>query len=164
MQRYNDYIRLTREYLENFREFEVAAENLAAEIQTTNEIHEAEVAAPISNYSGLPGGGSGELTTVENFAARREELCYKIMRLKNDYREISLRVEKIKRAIAALGDEERYIVEQHYIFHRGWVQVATKGFCSVPGARQRGKKAVRKIALMIFGQKAWTDNNFNFVA
>ncbi len=164
MQRYNDYTRLTREYLENFKEFEVAAENLAAEIEIATGIHAAEVAAPIANYSGMPGGGSGELTTVENFAARREELCQRIIRLKNDYQEISLQVQKIKRALEALEEEERYIVEQHYILHRKWVQVATKGFCSVPGARQKGKKIIKKIALMIFGQKAWNSNNFNFAA
>ena len=133
----------------NMNEFEVTIKNLSDEIAMNKEILDTAISAPIANYSGMPGGGTGELTTVEAAAANQEARRNEISLLEQDYKELSLVMLKVKRALASLGEEEREILTDHYVNNKKWTAISLTRFCSITAARQKAKRAIAKMALAI---------------
>lgn len=148
----NDYKRLTRGYLKDYRAWQQA---IGAWEQEKADI-DAELASmpvAVSRYGGEPGGGSGEMNAVERLAERRIKLTNRALSIDTDTRELRRVMKNIETAIGTLDDESKRLIVMHYIDGRTWMEVADALACSESGARQKGYRAVSKIAAILFGSK-----------
>ena len=135
----NDYKRLTRGYLKDYRAWQQA---IGAWEQEKADI-DAELASmpvAVSRYGGEPGGGSGELTN-------------RALSIDTDTRELRRVMKNLETAIRTLDGADSQLVTLHYIDGRTWYDVADALGYSMEGAKQKGYRAIGKIAVILFGSK-----------
>lgn len=85
-----------------------------------------------------------------------------IKRLKADINEIELVLNKIDQALANLNDEAADILKERYIKKESCIKLASKYNYSEPWIRKKSSKAIKQMALIMFGMKA-TSNQTSFV-
>ncbi len=150
---FNDYKRLTRGYLCDYRTWQNALDAWAKEkVDIESELSSVPVA--ISKYGEEPGGGTGELNVVEREASKRIKLRERSIAIDKDTIELRRVMRNIDTAIHSLGDETREIVCMHYIDGKTWLEVAEAFNYSESAVKQRGYRAVGKISGILFGSKA----------
>ena len=150
MKEYNDYVAMTRKYLKDYYQLQIAGKNLAEEIEAQTMMLQSESVA-ISRYGGELGGGSGELNAVEAAADRRTKMKQQIEDMKRDQAEIERVLRKIDRALEGLSDGDRDLVQGHFIDGYSWGQLGNKAYCTEKWARDKGNKALKEVAFMVFG-------------
>lgn len=155
-QGYNDYIGITRQWLRRYNDFYLAINSMKADVSVLSQqlVTNDDMAAPIAKYTGMPGGGNPALNSVESSTARRLEKERQIKRIKNDIAELERVVAKIDRAISSLDRESADIIRLYYLDKRSWVEIAAKYHYSEEWTRKKSNKAIRRMALIIFGVKA----------
>ena len=94
-----------------------------------------------------------EYTPTEREANRRVKFTERALSIARDTRELRRVMKNIKTAIGTLDDESKRLIVMHYIDGRTWMEVADALACSESGARQKGYRAVSKIAAILFGSK-----------
>lgn len=153
---YNDYTGITRQWLRRYNDFTKAINNITDDIKMlASEIaSDDDVAAPIAKYSGMPGGGNSELNAVECSVAHRIACETKIAQLKADKAELVRVVSKIDRAINSLDNESADIIKSYYVNNKSWQEIANKHHYSEEWSRKKSNKAIKRMALFIFGMKA----------
>lgn len=149
---FNDYKRLTRGYLRDYRMWQSAIEVWASE-KADIDSELASIPIATSKFGGEAGGGSGELTPTEREANRRVKFTERALSIARDTRELRRVMKNIETAIGTLDDESKRLIVMHYIDGRTWMEVADALACSESGARQKGYRAVSKIAAILFGSK-----------
>lgn len=153
MQGFNDYMRLTRGYLKDYRRMESSVDAWEAERKDIlAELSTVPVA--ISKYGGEPGGGTNELTPVERQAERNGKLETRLSEIEHDVKELRSVMRKIESAVSVLDSETQQLVWEHYVDGIAWYGVADKLYISESCIRQRGHRAVCDIATNLFGLKA----------
>lgn len=155
MKRYNDYISMTRRYLKSYNEFKIAIENMTADIESHRLALSAadDVGSAIAKYGDTPLGGTPELNSVEGAAERRIRREKAIADLTANRAEVQRMVDKIDRAVGALGDVDRMLVQCFYIDGKSWLAIGHEHHYSEKWARERGGKALRSVAFMLFGPR-----------
>lgn len=148
---FNDYKRLTRGYLRDYRMWQSAIEVWASE-KADIDSELASIPIATSKFGG-EAGGSGELTPTEREANRRVKFTERALSIARDTRELRRVMKNIETAIGTLDDESKRLIVMHYIDGRTWMEVADALACSESGARQKGYRAVSKIAAILFGSK-----------
>lgn len=154
MREYNDYVQTTREYLKRYHEFKATIENLNDEIEAQEELLKINPSAPVPKYGDDTGGGKGELTPVESEASKRIEIQERIEGKKQEVARIERAMRKVDRALEALPDQERSLVEGYYFQHKRWMDLANELFVSEKWASKLANKVVKRMAGMIFGTVA----------
>lgn len=154
MRGYNDYVITVRRWLKNYNRFGITIENLKDDIKCKEQEMEHDVNAPISHYGNAPVGGASELNIVESSASKHIAMRKEIDDTLSAIADIELVMRKIDRAISGLNDIDRRLVEGHYIKSVSWEELGSEMYYSEKWARERAGKAVREIAIMIFGPKA----------
>lgn len=156
MNGYNDYAGITRQWLRRYNDFSMAAKNMNADVKIlVQEIAANEdMTAPIAKYSSMPSSGKSELNAVESSTARRLEKERQIEMVKNDVIELERVIAKIDRAINSLDGESADIIKSYYIDRQSWAKIADKHHYSEEWARKKSNKAIKRMALIIFGMKA----------
>lgn len=151
MREYNDYIRLTRQYLKKYNQLKIAVQNLADEIHAQEMLLESESIPSVHYGDDVIGSGRGELTSTEAAAARRIKLEGNIaaMRMRRD--EMSRTIRAIDRALKSLNDEDVELIEGRYIRGLSWMEIAERMNYTEKWAREKGGKVLRDVALMLFG-------------
>ena len=150
---FNDYKRLTRGYLRNYRTWVHAIEAWEKErIDIEREL--ASVPVAVSKYGGEPGGGTGELNSVESLAERRIKLNKRAAAIEQDINELRRVMRNVDPALHALEDETMRIVDVHYIQGHTWMETAYAFDYSESAVKQKGYRAIGKIAEILFGRKA----------
>ena len=147
---FNDYKRLTRGYLRDYRTWQSAIDAWAEE-KADIDAELASIPVAVSKYGGEPGGGTGELNTVESLANRRMKFTERALSIEQDTRELKRVMKNIDTAIRSLDDESRQLVEMHYICGKTWMEVADALGYSESGAKQKGYRAITKVATVLFG-------------
>lgn len=150
MKEYNDYVSMTRRYLKNYNKLKITIVNLTEEVNAQKELLQGESIA-ISHYGSELGGGSAELNATEAAADRRDKTKRKIVELENNIAEIQRIINKIERALEGLNDSDHDIVKGYYIDGYSWRQLGIKNYCTEKWARDRGNKALKEVAFMVFG-------------
>ena len=151
---YNDYVNTTRGWLKRYNQFVVTAENMRDEIAANKKIMEADVSAPCAKYGDEPGGGTSELNTVEAAASRHEYLNQRIAEAQSTIDEIERILRTINRTIDGLPKDDGKLIRDHYIDRKSWRDISNEVYLTEKWARDRGNKAIKEMAKMIFGIKA----------
>ncbi len=150
---HNDYLILTREYLKGYKRLTQMRKGWIAEMgDAERELASVPVATP--RYGDEPGGGSGESSPTERLAARRMALRERYGVRERDVAEIARLDALLRRAFAALGEEDARILKSHYINGATWYDIGDELGYSYQGIRKKGSRALHALAQYIFGLKA----------
>ena len=163
MREYSDFIEATRGYLKRYNQFQVTIANLNDDIEAMEHAIESEIAAPISKYGGQPGGGSSELTPTEQGASRISKAQDIVRENKESVRNIERILRKVDRAIAQLKPDDQWLIKGHFIDHRSWGELSAEVYHTEKWARERSRKAIKKMAFMIFGNRALPEQQNLFI-
>lgn len=153
---YNDYISTTRRWLSNYNRFKISVKNMTDDITEQKKILDVadDMGAAIAKYGDSPGGGTPELYPVEMSAEMRMKRQERIRQLMINRGEVIRILEKLDVSIDSLSDEEASLIRNHYINGASWWQIAEQNHYSESWARKKTGKALKHLALMIFGAKA----------
>ena len=162
MHEYSDYVNITRSWLKEYNELKASAKILRADVAAMQKELAAPAAAPIAKYGDEPAGGTPELNTIEGAAARKLELERQIGSREAAIAAIELNIHKTDCALSALPVESAAILRGHYMEYKTWQELSREYYMSEKGIRNKGSMAVKALAKMIFGQKAWQPNMFVF--
>ena len=162
MKEYNDYIQTTRTYLKRYNQFKATIENLEDDIEGLEKQIELDVAAPISKYGGMPGGGTPELNAVEAAAARHEQINRRIQKDKASIDNISRIIRKVDRALGVLKEEDRQLITGHYFDRKSWRQLGMEMYLTEEWACEKARRAVKEMSFTIFAN-APTQEKLQFV-
>ena len=163
MREYSDYIETTRSYLKRYNQFKVTIANLNDDIDAMEHAIEEDVAAPIANYGGMPGGGTPELNTVEAAAERHNKMKDMIHKDRESIQNIERILRKVDRAITELEPDDQFLIKGHFIDHRSWGELSAEKFFTEKWARERSRKAIKQMAFMLFGSRAMPEQQNLFV-
>jgi len=147
---YGDYIRETKRLLRSYNKMKVAALNLTEEIEAMERLLADEGIASV-RYGDDTTGGRGELTATEAAAARRIRIAGRIASMRVRKEELRATLQAIDRALSSLDEVETAAVRGHYIEGATWNDIALRLSYTEKWTKERGWKALRDVALMIFG-------------
>lgn len=145
----NRQVEIVKQCLSLYAVYLVEIQNLEDEIERIKLL--IEPAAPISKYGDEPPGGSGELNTVERAANKMIEGKEKIERIQTEITIARNRIKQLDRALEALKDEEREIIECFYFKNMDWLEIGEKLNISDAWARKKRNIACKKLAVMLLG-------------
>ena len=147
---HGDCIKETKHILGQYNKMKVAVQNLAEEIEAQTAALQGESVA-IARYGNEPTGGTAELTATEAAAARRMRAAADIEEMQERKREIERTLRAVDRALACLSAEDERLVRGRYIDGYAWWRVAREAGYTEKWARDKGGRALRDVALMVFG-------------
>ena len=147
---HGDYIKETKRILGQYNKMKVAVQNLAEEIEAQTAALQGESVA-IARYGNEPTGGTAELTATEAAAARRMRAAADIEEMQERKREMERTLRAVDRALACLSAEDERLVRGRYIDGCTWRRVAREAGYTEKWSRDRGGRALRDVALMMFG-------------
>lgn len=153
MKKYNDYTEAVLRYLRKLNELKAYYVNLQEEIASKEEILRT-VSTPIARYSLSPAGGGENCSSVERDWERRTKIEDELNALRINKTALKINLAKLERALDSLDDESRRVVMMRWIDGRKWEYIAITLHCSPKNCRDKGKAALEKIALMVFGPAA----------
>lgn len=157
MKEYNEYIRITRCRLKNYADFKAQIANLTDDIEALEMELQTDVNAPIAKYGLESGGGTSELNSVESAASRHDSMREKIAAKKQTIARLTLNLRKIDRAVDVLPPEDRFLIRRKYMEGFTWQQIAIETNQSEKWLAERGRKALDRVAGMLFADKITAD-------
>lgn len=151
MREYGDYIRETKWLLQNYAKMKAAVTNLTEEIDAQEMILRDESISSIQYGDDRISGGTRELTITEAAAARRikSEEHITDMRIRRDEMERTIRA--IDRAFESLDDADVELIQGRYMRGHSWTEIAETLNYTEKWVRDKGRKTLRDVALMLFG-------------
>ena len=161
---YNDYVRITRNWLRWYRRFKANIKNLEMDIAEQEKVlkNDSTLAAPIAKYGDASSGGYSELNVLERQAAHRIRMEQRLTSMMQDLTEVTRIVDKVNRAVDALDLNDQKIIQAYYMNGKSWGEISDVMHYSEKWARERGAKATREIAFIIFDMRA-RPNGLKFV-
>lgn len=147
---HGDCIKETKRILGQYNKMKVAVQNLAEEIEARTAALQGESVA-IARYGNEPTGGTAELTATEAAAARRMRAAADIEEMQERKKEIERTLRAVDRALSCLSANDERLVRGRYIDGYAWWQVAREAGYTEKWARDKGCRALRDVALMMFG-------------
>ncbi|MGP1408031.1 hypothetical protein [Selenomonas sp.] len=145
-----DCIKETKRILGQYNKMKVAVQNLAEEIEARTAALQDESVA-IARYGNEPTGGTAELTTTEAAAARRMRAAADIEEMQERKKEIERTLRAVDRALACLSAEDERLVRGRYVDGYAWQRAGNDVGYTEKWAKERGRKALRDMAMMLFG-------------
>ena len=149
-----NYYKATEKFLYNYNSLKASIENMKQEIE---EMDYREISA--IDYEKEP--------TSETYAfhsATEESAIYAVERknlLEKRIKITESKLERIDRAIEALNDTERQVIIERYINGKQWWQVAYSVKFNERWCKEIRRRAVEKIAIGLFGEKAMHKDSTN---
>ena len=153
---YNDYADLTKKYLRNYHTFKLTEKMLEEDIRSKEQILSAslDVGAAVARYGDAPAGGHTELNGIEAACERHLRMRQDIQNMKSDLSELRRLTDKIDIAFNVADDIARSMVRDYYMDGYSWEQISMKHHYSARWCREKVKKAVEDMSMVIFGMKA----------
>lgn len=149
----NDYLKLTKNYLRNYKLYEQTSESLALMIAETERQLEGE-SVKIASYGPEPGGGTSELTSTERAAEHRLRIEHNLAELKLQHHRISMQVRRIQLALEAVTPDELQIIQLFYFDHQAYKQICCQVNLSERSCRRKVQAVTKRVALLLFGLRA----------
>lgn len=139
-----NYIREASEYLKNYRNLKIAHENLVDEV--------TKLKADLSgykaiNYSDMPHGTS--IVPDDTIC----NLMFRFDKTKEQLAENKKALARIEKSLSQLTDEERKVLEAYYVDELSDVEAAQKLHMSRATFYRVKGKAIRTLAVQLFGIK-----------
>ena len=147
---HGDCIKETKRILGQCNKMKVAVQNLTEEIEARNATLQGESVA-IARYGDEPMGGTSELTATEAAAERRMRATADIAAMEQRKRDMERTLRAVDRALACLSADDERLVRGRYVDGYAWWQVAREAGYTEKWARDKGGRALRDVALMVFG-------------
>ena len=147
---HGDCIKETKRILGQYNKMKVAVQNLAEEIEARTAALQGESVA-IARYGDEPTGGTAELTATEAAAERRMRVAADIEEMEQRKQDMERTLRAVDRALSCLSAEDERLVRGRYIDGYAWRQVAREAGYTEKWARDKGGRALRDVALMVFG-------------
>ena len=147
---HGDCIKETKRILGRYNKMKVAVQNLAEEIEARTAALQCEYDA-IARYGDEPMGGTSELTATEAAAERRMKTTADIAVMEKRKQDMERTLRAVDRALACLSADDERLVRGRYIEGHSWWQVAREAGYTEKWARDKGGRALRDVALMVFG-------------
>lgn len=147
---HGDCIKETKRILGQYNKMKVAVQNLTEEIEARTAALQGESVA-IARYGDEPMGGTSELTATEAAAARRMRAAADIEEMEQRKQDMERTLRAVDRALSCLSADDERLVRGRYIDGYAWWQVAREAGYTEKWARDKGGKALRDVALMVFG-------------
>ena len=147
---HGDCIKETKRILGQYNKMKVAVQNLTEEIEARTAALQGESIA-IARYGDTPTGGTAELTATEAAAARRMRAAADIEVMEQRKRDMERTLRAVDRALSCLSAEDERLVRGRYVDGYAWWQVARDAGYTEKWARDKGGRALRDVALMVFG-------------
>lgn len=145
-----DCIKETKRILGQYNKMKVAVQNLTEEIEARTAALQGESVA-IARYGDEPTGGTAELTATEAAAARRMKTTADIAVMEKRKQDMERTLRAVDRALSCLSADDERLVRGRYIDGYAWWQVAREAGYTEKWARDKGGRALRDVALMMFG-------------
>ena len=147
---HGDCIKETKRILGQYNKMKVAVQNLAEEIEARTAALQGESVA-IARYGDEPTGGTAELTATEAAAARRMRAAADIAVMERRKGDMERTLRAVDRALSCLSADDERLVRGRYVDGYAWWQVAREAGYTEKWARDKGGRALRDVALMVFG-------------
>ena len=147
---HGDCIKETKRILGRYNKMKVAVQNLAEEIEARTAALQGESVA-IARYGDTPTGGTAELTATEAAAEKRMKTTADIAVMEQRKQDMERTLRAVDRALACLSADDERLVRGRYIEGHSWWQVAREAGYTEKWARDKGGRALRDVALMVFG-------------
>ena len=147
---HGDCIKETKRILGQYNKMKVAVQNLTEEIEARTAALQGESVA-IARYGDEPMGGTAELTATEAAAERRMKMTADILVMEQRKQDMERTLRAVDRALACLSVDDERLVRGRYIDGYAWWQVARGAGYTEKWARDKGGRALRDVALMVFG-------------
>lgn len=147
---HGDCIKETKRILGQYNKMKVAVQNLAEEIEARTAALQGESVA-IARYGDEPMGGTSELTATEAAAERRMRVAADIEEMEQRKQDMERTLRAVDRALSCLSAEDERLVRGRYIEGYAWWQVAREAGYTEKWTRDKGGRALRDVALMVFG-------------
>lgn len=151
--KYNDYKNTVRNYLRDYNYFKIMIANLEEDKRDYTHLLSG-CSVPIARYGDATGGGSGELNQTEAAASARSKIEAELQRVELNLQELYAVVNKVDRALAALGQIERDAIRGYYMDKKSWEQVGIDLDCTGKTARSKAWRGIADMAYMMFGRAA----------
>ncbi|MGJ0848168.1 hypothetical protein ACR77J_15870 [Tissierella praeacuta] len=148
MTKEHNYYKETEYLLYNYKMFQISIKNMQNEIESL----EKEDGTSAINYSGV------QTSPTNKFSSSTESTALSISE-RIDYLEHSIKrtkskLDRIDKAIEGLTEKEKDIITKKYIEGKQWYVVAYNVSYSERQCRNIRTKAIKKIAIGIFGEVA----------
>ena len=147
---HGDCIKETKRILGRYNKMKVAVQNLTEEIEARTAALQGESVA-IARYGDEPMGGTSELTATEAAAERRMKTTADIAVMEQRKQDMERTLRAVDRALSCLSADDERLVRGRYIDGYAWWQVAREAGYTEKWARDKGCRALRDVALMVFG-------------
>ena len=147
---HGDCVKETKRILGRYNKMKVAVQNLTEEIEARTAVLQGESIA-IARYGHTPTGGASELTVTEAAAERRTRMAADVAEMEQRKRDLERTLRAVDRALSCLSAEDERLVRGRYIDGYAWWRVAREAGYTEKWARDKGGKALRDVALMVFG-------------
>ena len=147
---HGDCIKETKRILGRYNKMKVAVQNLTEEIEARTAALQGESVA-IARYGDTPTGGTAELTATEAAAERRTRMAADIAVMEQRKRDLERTLRAVDRAMSCLSAKDERLVRGRYVDGYAWWQVAQEAGYTEKWARDKGGRALRDVALMVFG-------------
>lgn len=147
---HGDCIKETKRILGQYNKMKVAVQNLAEEIEARTAALQGESVA-IARYGDEPTGGTAALTATEAAAERRMRAAQELAEMKERKWDMERTLRAVDRALSCLFAEDERLVRGRYIDGYAWWRVAREVGYTEKWARDKGGRALRDVALMVFG-------------
>lgn len=153
MYKYNDYLKLTKDYLKNFAYYRQAINSISEDIEDIRkQLATESIKAPA--YGSDTSGGFNELNGIERAAENRIRLTKVSEELQENCRVLERQMKKVTAAINTLPEDERQAVQMYYMDRMTYGVISEKLHLSERSCKRRISKATRSIAFMLFGLTA----------
>ena len=157
---YNDYIRITKQYLKNLNTFRVALYNMRTSEKKLKEELEGynDIPSPVVAYREKITKAPSSLTGIEAVIEKRLKKEKSLTKVKRDITELESLITKLDNAIDGLTKEDREILTELVINAGNADDVAYANHISRRTLFYRNNMIIQKVSFMIFGPKAVPDN------
>lgn len=151
---YNDYLKLTKEYLRNLNYYREAEKNLASALTDINaELGSVSIKSSNATNDEVHGASLG-LNSVERAAAYRINLEHRYAEIIVERGLLRKHIDKLTRAISTLPRAEQEVVRLFFIDRLSYTRISETLSYSERTIKRRMHNAIHSIAVMLFGDRA----------
>ena len=148
----NDYVKLTRSYLDNYNKYMDYVEKAFARCDEI-DLELADESIKTTTY-GLEQGGSSDLTPVERAASIRMKLKSEKADLQNKANLVKSFLSNLLTNISKLDVEDKVLINKLYFRRLSTYEISKEMHITSRWVRMQARQAEKRLAVLLFGKAA----------